>query len=166
MPIITVTSRPPFRDIHGRFIHAEKAMLEEKRDQMRKLAKDWVEAAKKEAPRGKGQRSGRFVQSISTKTFISKNEVSFRAYDAMPLGGWIREGTKPHIIRAKNARRLYFYWPRGFRGPGWYAFVRVHHPGTKPNPYHIRATKVWRMKAVAALQKISRKYTVTLTGSK
>lgn len=42
---------------------------------------------------------------------------------------WLEEGTKPHVIEAKNASVLAFYWPKiagMFFGP------RVNHPGTQP----------------------------------
>lgn len=49
-------------------------------------------------------------------------------------GHLVRGGTRPHIIRPRNARALVFQM--GDRT----VFARqVRHPGTKPNPYHLRA---------------------------
>lgn len=47
--------------------------------------------------------------------------------------GYYYEGTRPHIIRATNARALVFRWPKV--GPGLFRFKSVHHPGTKPHPF-------------------------------
>jgi hypothetical protein len=53
--------------------------------------------------------------------------------------------TKPHLIKAKKARFLRFVWPnappdivRRFGGHVVY-FKQVWHPGTKGNPFHLRA---------------------------
>ena len=48
-------------------------------------------------------------------------------------GAFVREGTRPHKIRARIANFLHWVGPSGdvFR-------KEVNHPGTKPNPYHIR----------------------------
>lgn len=42
----------------------------------------------------------------------------------------VHEGSKPHVIRAKNAKALHFFWHgrEVFR-------ASVHHPGTKARPY-------------------------------
>lgn len=47
----------------------------------------------------------------------------------------MEHGSKPHIIRAKNAKTLAFFWPRP-KGPGKMVYpVQVNHPGTKPYHY-------------------------------
>ena len=50
-------------------------------------------------------------------------------------------GTRPHLIRAKRAKALRFYWEKGPRGPGIYFFRQVMHPGYKP-PFD------WRLVAI------------------
>lgn len=42
------------------------------------------------------------------------------------------EGTEPHVIAARLAPKLVFYWAAA---GGVVAFTRVNHPGTKPNRY-------------------------------
>lgn len=44
---------------------------------------------------------------------------------------FIHEGTKPHLIHPKNKKRLRWATPGG----GWAFARRVHHPGTKPDPF-------------------------------
>lgn len=48
-------------------------------------------------------------------------------------GGYVRDGTPPHEIRARRGKAL------RFEAGGDVIFrVKVNHPGTKPNPYHVR----------------------------
>jgi hypothetical protein len=49
-----------------------------------------------------------------------------------PIALWHHEGTEPHIIAARNAPRLVFYWSVA---GGVVSFMQVNHPGTKPNRY-------------------------------
>lgn len=49
---------------------------------------------------------------------------------------FVNDGTRPHIIRPKNARAL------RFRVGGQIVYARVvHHPGTRPNPFLDRALR-------------------------
>lgn len=159
--LITVTSKPPFRDVAGRFARADKEFLADKRESMRSLGRRWVAIAREEAPMGK---TGNFRKSLAFKTSQSGSTVSFSAYSAQPLGKWIVLGTKAHIIRARNARNLRFFWKDGPKGPGTYFFPFVNHPGTKPNPYNQRATDRWMPDADMELRRISRKFVMTMQG--
>ena len=49
-------------------------------------------------------------------------------------GGYVRDGTRPHEIRPVRAKALRF---EGADGPIVFT-MHVHHPGTRPNPYHLR----------------------------
>lgn len=44
----------------------------------------------------------------------------------------VHEGARPHIIRARNAPYLVFYWPKVGRTV---FFKKVSHPGNRPNPF-------------------------------
>jgi hypothetical protein len=61
---------------------------------------------------------------------------------------WVDRGTKPHIIRARNAKFLAFRYPykaatkprviasyRATVGKNWARKFEVHHPGTKPRNF-------------------------------
>jgi hypothetical protein len=81
-----------------------------------------------------------------------------------PLGTFIVRGTKPHIIRAKHAKALYFFWGKvgaftivpksgGFK-THWGADGKlrigkghVNHPGTKPNDFIERGHDKWWVSA-------------------
>lgn len=53
-----------------------------------------------------------------------------------PVSLWVHEGTVPHVIAARRAPMLVFYWKRLGRVV---RFLAVNHPGTKPNRFLIRA---------------------------
>jgi len=137
---------PPLRDTKGRFAKASKALLKSRRDGLRKLGKSYVKYARSFAPGDK------FPKTIKYRTYTkgTKGGMELRFYRLEPLGTFISKGTKPHVIRAKNASALSFYWPKvgahtfvplkGFPFTGmaygyfWIGKGYVDHPGTEPNP--------------------------------
>lgn len=74
---------------------------------------------------GQGRASIRFDLSGATATFFG---ISYLEY--------VIAGTEPHEIRARNAPALVFYWDKV---GSIVHFVRVHHPGTKPNDFRDEA---------------------------
>lgn len=48
----------------------------------------------------------------------------------------VHEGARPHVIRARNAPALRFFWPKVGRVV---FFKRVNHPGNAPQPFLTRA---------------------------
>lgn len=58
-----------------------------------------------------------------------------------PIALWHHEGTEPHVIEARNAPRLVFFWPKV---GAVVSFKRVNHPGTKPNRFLTNALAVLR----------------------
>ena len=82
----------------------------------------------KEAPKKTGALAGSWQVA-----HMGKN--SYGLSSRMPYRWFVQRGTPPHTIEAKGSA-LYFYWDK----VGSYVFFkRVHHPGTKPNPYVTRA---------------------------
>jgi hypothetical protein len=71
----------------------------------------------------------------------SDGDIIFYVGSNDPIARIHHDGTPPHIIVAKRARRLTFYWPKVGRVV---SFRSVHHPGTKPNRYLIDALRVLR----------------------
>jgi HK97 gp10 family phage protein len=105
--------------------------------------------ALKEAPTGRFQHHGkgsmlRLRQRINSRmTGNMKGEVVSDA----PYSAYVHEGTRPHVIEAKNARVLATEskyapnWPRVSKG-GYAIFgKRVQHTGTRPNPFLKRAVE-------------------------
>jgi hypothetical protein len=70
-------------------------------------------------------------QLIENPTSISAKVALVWTGDAkkklVPL--WLEEGTKPHLIEARNAPVLAFFWPKI---NAWFFGKRVNHPGNKP----------------------------------
>ncbi len=85
--------------------------------------------------------TGHLRRSISHK--VSANEGIVSANTKYAEG--VEKGTKPHIIRAKNKKAL--YW-QGAKHP-----VRVvNHPGSKAKPYLIPALEAERPKFIQNLK--------------
>ena len=154
-----IESRPTFRDMAGRFAKSSKEVISARRDAVRAMGKKYVVAAKKEAPKGE---TGKFANSIGFQTYQTTDGVGFRAYASQPLFTWITEGTDPHIIRGNPI--LAFFWQRGPAGPGMYFYHWVNHPGTKPNPFHLRAYDEVKDEFDVELAKISTRVFNSLKG--
>ncbi len=73
---------------------------------------------------------------------------------------WTDYGTKPHIIKAKNAPMLVFRWPykaatkprvigsiNAQYGANWARKLLVHHPGTKPRHFTDEITRRMQKRA-------------------
>jgi hypothetical protein len=130
---------PNFDPLKGRMTKADAETVKKIRDSARELGRRWVEIAVKFAPK----RTGVYSQSIFYRTYQQQTGVELRGYSAKPLGNWIVEGTKPHVIRAVKAKMLRFFWEKGPKGPGIYFFYKVNHPGTKKNPFFSKALDEW-----------------------
>lgn len=88
---------------------------------------------------GQGYATGETVLSIKTEgptlgrrgpesTVVADNDHSL----------FVHEGTKPHIIRARYAPKMVFFW----RKAGRVVYRKtVRHPGTRPNPFLLNALR-------------------------
>lgn len=173
-----IYAKPSFRDTKGRWTEAHEELLEEYRNGMRVLGRQLKSLMQSEAPTGK---TGKFKRGIRFRTFSqagsgrgSGAKLGFKITMPQPLGTWIIKGTKPHIIRAKVAKALYFYWGKvgaytvvpkagGFKthfagGKLWIGKGYVNHPGTKANPFDQRAYDRWWPGAKAFFARISRSF--------
>jgi len=159
---IQVQSKPSFQQVEKKFTAAGKKQEEHRKTMIRTLGKSWQDEMRKEAPKGK---TGKFARGIIYRTSQAGDAAMFRGYVPQPLGKWIIRGTKPHVIRAKNAKFLRFFWPRGPQGAKVYFFRKVNHPGTKANPFDKKAMAKWKPQAIVALRKLSKQYVVDVKGS-
>lgn len=95
----------------------------------------WEEFARQAAPiiteavREEAPGTGRYRNRIYVRRGITGLQLV-----AQRPWRWVIGGTRPHEIRPRNARALSFEW----RGEQVF-FRRVQHPGTHPNPFHLRA---------------------------
>jgi len=94
-----------------------------------------VSRAKRLAPKktGRLRSSIRMDRRASSGRFASRSTpiTSYEVSANTPYAGYVHEGTKPHIIRVKNASVL-------TDGTTFFGPV-VRHPGTRPNPFLSRA---------------------------
>lgn len=85
-----------------------------------------------EGPR-RQRRPGTLRNSIVKRVVTtSSGDVAVEVGSSDPIALLHHEGTEAHIIAARNAPRLVFYWSVA---GGVVAFTQVHHPGTQPNRY-------------------------------
>ena len=87
---------------------------------------------KRAAPVGKqvpgGRAPGTLKKSVSVSVRRSGSNFVFECRADAEHASYTEEDTRPHIIRAKRASVLRFYWP--VKG-GIVHFPQVNHPGTK-----------------------------------
>lgn len=175
MPIlIRVITRPPFQQVQRKMKAAQKKLQDQQRESMRVMGRALVSQIQAEAPK----RSGKFAKGHTFKTFERGQAIELKIYFPKPLGDYIRFGTRAHAIAAKNAKALYFFWPKtgtavvvpktgGFKthmagGKLWIGKGAVWHPGTKANDYAARALARWRPRAVVELRKMGRAFVIGL----
>lgn len=79
---------------------------------------------------------GELRQSIrSTRPVIGMSAFRFRLLAPVIQAATTDKGARPHVIRARRAKVLRFYWERGPAGPGIYRFPKVNHPGNAPQDW-------------------------------
>ena len=83
------------------------------------IAHRWVQS---EAPR----KTGRLKASVQ-KQYSGNGGIVFVSKAMCNYCDFVIDGTRPHDIIPKNKRAL--------NVPGWGVFKKVHHPGTKSNPF-------------------------------
>jgi hypothetical protein len=93
-----------------------------------------LEALKQAAPVGQGPGAGALRNSIRDEREISESAATITFTASVPQAAYVVDGTQPHLIQPRNAQAL--HWT----GPGGSVFAKVvHHPGTRPNNFPVRA---------------------------
>lgn len=106
---------------------------------MRAYTRRLEDAAKREVPVDTGRlRESIHAQRVRT---VGRFHLESRVTASAPYARFVHEGTRPHIIRARNAKALHFYWPKVGREV---FFKSVSHPGTRANPFLRRAALMTR----------------------
>lgn len=76
-------------------------------------------------------RTGNLTRSIKAETpHQTTNGAEGAIVASAKYASFVEEGTRPHVIEARQAQALRFIW----KGVLTY-MRRVHHPGTKPAPF-------------------------------
>ncbi len=103
---------------------------------LRKAGGVYVPALKSETPTKTRKLRNSTVMQITGSSTDMKAEIRQNAKS--PGGGfyghYVRDGTRPHVIEARKGRVLSF-----MIGNKQVFATKVRHPGTKANPYHVRA---------------------------
>lgn len=71
---------------------------------------------------------GRLFEAITYRE-LGRGLYAIGTFD-VPYAGFMQDGTRAHIIRAKTSKRLKFWG-----GSGWVFRREVHHPGTVARPF-------------------------------
>lgn len=130
-------------------------------DSLRDLGRIAVPVLKLFTPRRGGKLAKSTVFQIVGGTILQSLEVrqGARTMEGIAYGGFVREGTRPHIIVATRAKALRFI-PNGQP-----VFARsVQHPGNKPNRYHIRALNSMQVKLDQSVRRTAERVAKFLTG--
>ena len=121
------------------------------------VAKDEAKYIRYAAP----SKTGRFRSTIEPYARATVVGVEFKPYPRLgyKLVGWIREGTPPHIIRARRAKALHFIWKGKER-----FFRLVHHPGTKPNDFVLKGARKFEKRLPFWLDELGKRIVKALGG--
>lgn len=92
-------------------------------------------------PRKKPHRPGTLRDSIVARLDFKGGKPTVMVGSEEPYAEVHHEGSRPHVIRARNASKLVFFWPKLGR---IVAFPKVNHPGTKPNRFLTDAVEAVR----------------------
>jgi len=124
----------------------------------KEVAADEVKYIRKEAPK----KTGRFARTI--EPYARDWVVGIRILPYPKLGyklyRWIVGGTKPHIIRARRAQALHFYWTKRRK---WVFFKWVRHPGTKSNPFVERGASKFQPRVKYWVNELGKRITKALS---
>lgn len=186
-PLMTssITFKPTLRNVRGQFTKATARLVENQRKASRRLAKRWVTIARSEAPKGKGvsktRTHGDFRRSIVYKEFTKGGKVGFSSESEQPLGTFITHGTRPHKIRARHKKALYFFFGKvgmwtvvpkkgGFKTHVsdrklWVGKGYVQHPGTKRNDYVTRAYVRWQKDMEKEINAVADRFVIDVVGN-
>ncbi len=177
MTRFTVTSKPTFRDLQGRFAKAEKELINIRREELRQEGRALVKLVQKKTEQKVKQRNAKLEKGIRFKTF--------QRGDNVELSVTAPEKAAPHRIQAKNAKALAFGWPKigmnvvvpkagGFsthvrNGRLWVGKGYVDHPGGSLvplfTPILAAALREWESsRGRVVLNRISLRYITELNG--
>lgn len=133
------------RDLQGRFARVTAGLSAVRREGLRELGREVVDALQTEAP----VRTGRLRAGIGYKTVADGAEMRLRVTSAAEYTSLVIEGRGP--VEAKHAKALRF--EPGPPGSG-YIFRRRVGP-SKPNPFNTRAFARLGGAEVRAVQRMS-----------
>lgn len=107
-----------------------------------KKAKEAATLAIGAAPKpgqGEGYATGELALDIRPeRATVGRSGPESRVISATEHAVFVHEGTPPHVIRPRRAKKLVFFW----RKAGRVVYAKsVRHPGTQGNPYLVKALR-------------------------
>lgn len=102
-----------------------------------------------------------FAKSIIYTLTVKQDAKTPQEYGSRFYGQDVREGTKPHEIRARLKKVLRFE----VAGTGVFA-ASVKHPGTRPNKYHIRTIQEVSSQLQAIYRRMGANITKKFSGAR
>lgn len=130
---LRLTNLDQVRRAHSHFLAECERMLQDASELAGKHSVDHVQKYPKFTPQtGKLQRGQKFMvrRTKGGRLLYIRNDVGY----ANPID----KGSRPHVIRARRAENLAFYWKKQRR---WFVGPSVNHPGNRPYKFAYRA---WR----------------------
>jgi hypothetical protein len=125
------------------------ADLSNLRAQIRRRAEFAVSNASPQLQQTLRSTSPRVTGRMQNATSVTPAGLTATAKAATPYASFVRQGTRPHVIRARR-KVLSFFWPR----TGRRMFLpRVNHPGSKGNTWWDNGLKDWPRLLEAALRR-------------
>lgn len=86
------------------------------------------------------QTSPRDTGLMQSRTTVVPRGLEATAKADTKYASFVKDGTRPHVIRAKKGKLLSFYWPKA----GKQMFLaKVNHPGTKANGWWNAGLNRW-----------------------
>lgn len=79
-----------------------------------------------------------FAGIMTSRGRSNKGELEGRVIALPEHALWVHEGTDPHVIKAKNAPKLVFFWHKAGRVV---SFDKVNHPGNPADPFMVKGLK-------------------------
>lgn len=128
-------------------VEIDDAVLEEFKGWTGPVGRSVERLAKESVFRIRGlanKKTGAMIAGMHYKKGKWARGIQFDAGSDVSHTLFMDQGTKPHVIAAKNAPVLTFFWPKVGRVVH---FKSVHHPGTKPYKFLERgleaALRMW-----------------------
>jgi hypothetical protein len=130
---VRLVNLPEVRTRHTRFVFDNDRMLGDASQIAGVQSVDHVQRYPEFKPRtGELQKAQRYsVRRLSSGRILTLS-------NSKPYANPIDKGASPHVIRARRAPYLHFYWAKM---GCWFTGKQVNHPGNKPYKFAYRA---WR----------------------
>jgi hypothetical protein len=111
------------------------------RNQIRTRAVFAVSESSTQLERALKTTSPRDTGLMESRTTVQAQGLTATAKAATDYASFVKDGTRPHLIRPRTKKVLAFYWPK----VGRQMFLpRVNHPGTRGNSWWDQGIAKWQ----------------------